>query len=60
MGDELLVGYDKKKSLDWPLAVVVSLFPGSESEDSSQGIDQTSASCLSIRDKPDRCPAPYP
>jgi hypothetical protein len=60
VGDELLIGYDNKKSLDWPLGLDVCLFPVSESEDSPRGIDQTSPTCLSITDKTDRSPAPYP
>lgn len=60
MGDELLVGYDNKESLDWPLGLVVSLFLGNESEDSPRGTDQTPAPGLSIRDKPERCLDPYP
>lgn len=27
MGDVVLVGYDNKKELDWPLDLVVALFP---------------------------------
>ena len=49
VGDKVLVGHDNEKMLDWPLGFVVPLFPGSESEDSLLGSDQTSATCLSIR-----------